>query len=215
MRDPVFVEAVWLMMCLPHVAGSPKPDDGMAAMGVRIHGEMSIPGLLAAVDGALERVQRQCDGNATDLGEIARQAALSALGDAVHSRLPGLWAPTADDVRHALAVHRSTEAGADLVQQFHARFVQRLLHFYIDRDLHRMIGPEKVSKSFSDRRDFDAALRRHCDEASLIMRGFARDWLGLHIYRDGRLPTQNDVRRFTSYSLEKLRLELTQRRGLS
>lgn len=215
MRDPVFVQAVWLMMCLPHAAASAQPEGSIAALGVTIPGELSVAGLLAGVDAALEAVQRRCDGKATDLGEIARQSALAAMADAIGSTLPALWQPTAEDVRHAIAVRRSTEGSADLVQQFHARFVERVLQFYIDRDLHRMVGPEKVSKSFNDRRSFDAALRRHCDEASLIMRGFARDWLGARVYRDGRIPTHDDVRRFTSYSLEKMRHELSQRQGAS
>jgi hypothetical protein len=215
MRDPVFVEAVWLLMCLPHVAASPRFEDGMAAVGVSVSGRLSVASLLAGVDAALERVQRQCDSKATDLGEIARQAALSCLSAAIHSRLPVLWQPTSEDTRHVLAVLRSPEACADLIQQFHARFVERILHFYIDRDLHRMVGPERVSKSFNDRRNFDAALRRYCEEASLIMRAFARDWLGKNIYRDGKRLTQRDVERFASFSLQKLKVELAHRKGLS
>ncbi|MEJ1936902.1 hypothetical protein WDZ92_42455, partial [Nostoc sp. NIES-2111] len=202
MRDPVFVEAVWLLVCLPQVAAAPLFEEGAHAIGVRLAGPVSVASLLASVDAALERVQRQCQSDATDLGEIARQAALSSLNEAVHSRLPGLWEAISEDVRHALAALRSAEATAALVQQFHARFVERILHYYIDRNLHRMVGPERTSRSLSDRQNFEAALRRHCDEASLIMRGFARDWLGVNIYRDGKTLTQKDVRRFTAYSLE-------------
>ena len=45
------------------------------------------------------------------------------------------------------------------------------------------------------------------------MRAYARDWLGKNQYRDGKTLTREDIRRFTGYSVEKLRIELAQRKG--
>jgi hypothetical protein len=47
------------------------------------------------------------------------------------------------------------------------------------------------------------------------MRTYARDWLGKNQYRDGKTLTRDDIRRFTSHSVEKLRIELAQRKGAS
>ncbi|GGG39233.1 hypothetical protein GCM10010964_28500 [Caldovatus sediminis] len=214
-KDPVFIEALWLLVRLPQAAGSSAFVDGLAALGLKGRPPGSLPELLAAFDSALERVQRRAAGGATDLGEMARQAALSALAEALQPRLPVLWQPTAEDLRHSVASLRSADAFADLAQRFHSRFVDRVIHYFIDRNLHRMIGPERATKSLNDVEAFNGAIRRHCDEASLIMRAFARDWLGKNFYRDGKALTQDDVRRFASYSVEKLRIELAQRKGTS
>lgn len=213
MKDPVFIEALWLLVRLPQAASSNSVVDGLASLGLTGGPPGSLPDLLVALDSALEHVQRRSAGGATDLGEMARQSALSALAETLQPRLPALWQPTAEDVRHSMASLRSADGFADLAQRFHSHFVNRVIHFFIDRNLHRMIGPERVTKSLNDLEAFDGAIRRHCDEASLIMRAFARDWLGKNYYRDGKVLTQDDVRRFAGHSVEKLRIELAQRKG--
>jgi hypothetical protein len=60
---------------------------------------------------------------------------------------------------------------------------------------------------------FDASIRRHCHEAALIMRTFAKDWLGKNYYKDGRTISRNDVRQFSAYVVEKIGIELENRRG--
>lgn len=213
-KDPVFLEALWLLARLPQAASSTAFAKALADLGFPARPPASLAELLAVFDNTLERVQRRFPGAGTDLGELARQAALSALAETLQPRLPTLWQPTAEDVRHCLTSLRSPEAFADLAQRFYSRWVERVIHYFIDRNLHRMIGPERATKSLHDLDAFNAAIRRHCDEASLIMRGFARDWLGKHVYRDGRMLTRGDVARFASYSAEKLHLELAQRRGM-
>lgn len=214
-KDPVFIEALWLLVRMPQAAASGSLPDALAALGLRASQPASLTDLLVAFDTALERVQRRSAGGATDLGEMARQSAKSALAETLQPRLPVLWQPTAEDLRHSLASLRSPEAFADLAQRFHSRFVDRVIHYFIDRNLHRMIGPERVTKSLNDLESFDGAVRRHCDESSLIMRTYARDWLGKNQYRDGKTLTRDDIRRFTSHSVEKLRIELAQRKGAS
>lgn len=212
-KDPVFIEALWLLAHMPQAAGSSSFAVGLEELGVKGGQPSSLAGLLSAFDSALERTQRQSAGKATDLGEMARQSALSALAETIQPRLPRLWPPTTEDLRHSVASLRSPDAFADLAQRFHSRFVDRVIHYFIDRNLHRMIGPAQVTKSLNDTENFNGAIRRHCDEASLIIRAYARDWLGKNLYRDGKSLTRDDIRRFTGYSVEKLRIELAQRRG--
>jgi DNA-binding GntR family transcriptional regulator len=146
---------------------------------------------------------------------MARQAALAAIAETLQPRLPALWQPNAEDLRHSLSALKSPDAFADLAQRFHSRFVDRLIHYYIDRNLHHMIWPDQATKSLSDIETFNGAIRRHCDEASLIMRAFARDWPGKNFYKDGKVLTRDDVRHFASHSAEKIRIELAQRKGSS
>jgi len=214
-KDPVFIEALWLLVRMPQAAASGSLPDGLAALGLRASRPASLVNLLVAFDTALEGVQRQSAGGATDLGEMARQSAKSALAETLQPRLPVLWQPTAEDLRHSLASLRSPETFADLAQRFHSRFVDRVIHYFVDRNLHRMIGPERATKSLNELEAFSGAIRRLCDEASLIIRPFARDWIGKNVHRDGKALTRDDVRRFVRHTVEKLRVELAKRKGES
>lgn len=211
--DPVFIEALWLLARLPQAAGAESASDELAELGFKTPLPKSIPDVLVAFDKALERVQRRFPNSGTDLGEHAHQAALSAIAETLQPRQADLWQPIVDKSRDHLASMQRTAAFAELTQRFYARLVERVIHYYLDRQLHRTIGPERVTKSLDDLSAFNAAIRRHCDEASFIMRGFARDWLGKNLYRDGKILTRGDMKNFAGYASEKLRRELDKRKG--
>lgn len=215
LKDPVFIEALWLLVRLPQAASAQVFPDALEALGLYGPAPTSVAELLVMFDATLERVQRNTSVGATDLGEMARQAALGALAESLQPRLPALWQPTPEDLRHSLSALKNAELFSDLAQRFHSRFVDRVIHYYLDRNLHRMITPDRVTKSLNDIATFNSAIRRHCDEASLIMRAFARDWLGKNFYKEGKELTRDDVQRFASHSIEKIRLELAQRKGAS
>lgn len=212
-KDPVFTEAMWLLVRIPQAVGSRDPENDLEALGLPAAACPSVTDVLVAYDAALERVQRQSHAGTTDLGEIARHAGLAALGEAIQNGLPSLWAPTAEDVRASISVLRGTEKFAAMAQRFYSNFIERVIHYYVDRNLHHLVGPDRVAKSVHDLRSFNEAIRRHCNEAALIMRAFARDWLGKNLYRDAKQVAKDDIRRFSGYAVQKIRIELDQRKG--
>lgn len=212
LKDPVFIEALWLLIRLPQAAASENFPAALGEIGMVGATPTSQSDVLVSYDRALEKVQRQLHAGATDLGEIARRAGLSALGEAIRGALPTLWAPTAADVRVSVAALKGTEHFAALAHRFYANFVERVIHYYVDRNLHNMVGSDRVARSVHDLRTFNEAIRRHCDESALIMRAFARDWLGKNHYQDGKQLSQDDVRRFSAHAAEKIRMELAMRK---
>ena len=211
-KDPVFVEALWLFIKLPQAAASKNFPAALARIGMEARAPASIPELMVAYDKALERVQRQLYADATDLGEISRNAALAALGNAVQSGMP-LWSPTPADVQASIAALRSPEKFGELAHQFYANFVERGIHYYVDRNLHKIVGADRIARSVHDLESYDAAIRRHCNEAALIMRAFAKDWLGKHLYRDGKEIGRENICRFSAYVVKKIGIELEKRKG--
>ena len=101
---------------------------------------------------------------------MARHAGVAALDEAVRDRLPRLWSPTAEDLRASVSALKGTERFAAMAHRFYSNFVERVIHYYVDRNLHHMVGPDRVARSVNDLRTFNEAIRRHCDEAALIMR---------------------------------------------
>ena len=212
LKDPVFVEALWLLIKLPQAAASKDYASALADIGMGARVPASVAELMVAFDRALERVQRRVHAGATDLGEIARQAGLAALGEAVEAGMP-MWSPTVADVQASAAALRSPEKFGALAHHFHANIVERVIHYYVDRNLHELVGADRVARSVHDLAAYNSAIRRHCIEAAQIMRAFARDWLGKNHYRDGRDISREDARRFSAYAVEKIGNELKNRKG--
>ena len=213
LKDPVFIEALWLLIRMPQAAASEDFPISLEDLGMAGMAPASLSDVLVSYDRALEKVQRRLHAGATDLGEIARRAGLSALGAEARQALPTLWAPTAADVRASVAALKGTEKFAALSQRFYASFVERVIHYYVDRNLHNMVGAGRIARSVHDLQAFNDSIRRHCDESALIMRAFAKDWLGKNHYKDGKQISRDDVRRFSAYAVEKIRIELDIRKG--
>lgn len=213
LKDDVFIEALWLLIRLPQAASAQNVPAALAEIGIADGLPISVSGALVGYDRAIERVQRGLHSGATDLGEIARRAGLAALGEAIQEGLPSLWKPTSADVQTSVASLKGTDKFAALAHRFYANFVERVIHYYVDRNLHNMVGVDRVAKSIHDLGSFDSAIRRHCDESALIMRAFARDWLGKNHYKDGKAISRKDVRGFSAHAVEKIRIELGLRKG--
>jgi hypothetical protein len=215
LKDPVFIEAFWLLVRMPQAAASNDFPDSLKDLDMPGIAPASMSDVLVIYDRALEKVQRRLHAGATDLGEIAHQAGLSALAAEVREALPTLWAPTAADVRASVAALKRTERFAALAQRFYANFIERVIHYYVDRNLHNMVGAGRVAKSVHDLRSFNESIRRHCNESALIMRAFAKDWLGKNHYNEGKQISKDDVLRFSAHAVEKMRIELGIRKGVA
>lgn len=106
LKDAVFIEALWLLIRTPQAAASKDFPANLKDLGMADMAPASLSDVLVSYDRAIEKVQRRLHAGATDLGEIARRAGLSALGEAVRGALPTLWAPTATDVQASVAALR-------------------------------------------------------------------------------------------------------------
>jgi hypothetical protein len=215
LKDPVFIRALWLLVRIPQATASTEFVADLQKLNMSVSSSPTLADILVAYDNSLEHLQRASHAAATDLGEMARHAGLAAIAETVQGRLPVLWNPNPEDVRASLTALRAPERFGEIAHKFFANFVERVIHYFIDRDLHRMVGPERVSRSLNDLQGFNAAIRRHCDESALIMRAFAKDWLGKNHYKQRKQITENAVRGFAEYAVEKIRIELDQRKGTS
>lgn len=212
LKDPVFVEALWLLIKLPQAARAEDFEGALNEIGMGPRRPSSVAELLVAYNQALERVQRRTHVGATDLGEIARESGAAALAEAVEAAMP-MWSPAADDIQASVAALRSPEKFGALAHHFHANFVERVIHYFVARNLHKLVGPDRIARSVHDLATYNSAIRRHCVEAALIMRAFARDWLGKNLYRDGKDISRDDARRFSAFAVEKIGNELNKRKG--
>lgn len=209
LKDPAFVEALWLLVRIPQAAKSAGFREALRAIGVKIPETATATDIVAGFDAAVEATQRARGSDVTDLGEIARQAGIAALYSLIQERLPALWEASAEDTRTTIATLSGPEKFGDLGQRFFGGFVEHTIHYFLDRAIPSHVGPERLSPSVGDWRLFDDAARRHSNEAALIMRAFAKDWLAKNVIHAGKEITRDDIARFGAYASEKIRKELS------
>jgi hypothetical protein len=213
LHDPAFIEALWLSVSVPKAAAADDFRGAMAELGVPVP-DFPLPiDILVGFDAALENAQRQPGAAITDLSEMARQAGLSALAGLMDDRLPTLWDVCHEDVRVTLASFAAPQRFGDLAQRFFTNFVERIIHYFVDRAMNRYVGADQIAYSLGDIGGFDDAVRRHCDEATIIMRAFAKDWLAKNVLHEGRTISRQDCRSFAAYASRKIDTELMVRSG--
>ena len=210
-RDPALIEAIWLLMKIPDAARSPNFVQELSTLGISVPNNPSITDVVAGFDAAVEAVQRQGRNGMTDLGEMAKQAGIAALYGVVQDRLPTLWTPTQEDERTTLASLHTPDRFGDLSQRFFSRLVEHNIQYFLDREMPKHIGPGSINHSIGDMVTFDGAVRRHCEETTVIMRAYARDWLGNHGFHQGKDLSRTDASNFSYTAFEKIRKELTVR----
>lgn len=211
LKDPAFVDALWLLIRIPQAATGDRFQEALRTIGVRVPESPSENDIVIGYDAAIESAQRRSGNGITDLSEMARQAGIAALASVIQERLPTLWTPTREDLRTTLATLSHPERFGDLAQRFFSGFVERTIQYFLDRAIHRHIGPCGLARSIGDLALFDAALRRHCAEATVIMRTFAKDWLAKNAIHAAKEITRSDVAGFGAYAAEKIAKELAVR----
>lgn len=92
-------------------------------------------------------------------------------------------------------------------QVFFARVVDQTFQYYLSRELSNHVGPGQRFASDADRQSFDRALTQHSYEAARIEESYAGGWYGKAVWQ-GEGLTRDSIRRFTAYSMTKLRGEL-------
>lgn len=211
-KDPVFIEALWLLVRIPQAAREKEFAKALRRLGLPVLDEPTLTDVVAGLDAAIEVVQRRNPGAVTDLSEMARHAAVAALHGVANERLPKLWATSLEDERTTLATLAAPEKFAELAQHFFAHMMDRKIQYFLARETPKHIGPGRFARSVAGLATFDQAVTRHCQETSVIMRVFARDWLGNNAFRLGKDISRQDVAGFGHVAFKKIRKELKIRR---
>lgn len=209
-NDPSLAEAVRLLVLMPSAAGHADFGDGLRSIGLDIRSEPSLFDIITAVTAYLDAAAASTRGR--DAAELATRALTGTLMDCVGRELPGLFSPTAEDVR--LGFHKlSRSAGmAVFCRTYFGTFVATALSYWLDRELAFHIGAGRRFGGVAERAAFDLALRQHTSEATRIIQEFSGGWVGKRLHDNGTI-TIADARDFAHVCLKKIVEELTVRRG--
>jgi hypothetical protein len=211
LKDKGLLEAIWLLLMVPQAARRKDFAAALSDIGIAVPPEPTLADVVVGYSDAVRRARSTSPQHATDLGDMACDAGVEALASLFDHKVPSLWTPTKEDIRTTLASFSSPDRFADLAQRFFSALLNRNLHYYLDRALPMHVSPSGAVQSVGDLASFDLAMRTHCDEATLIMRVFARDWVAKKVFVHKKGISRKAVRDFAYVSLSKLSNELAVR----
>ncbi|MEP9390585.1 hypothetical protein [Mesorhizobium sp. KR9-304] len=207
--DPAFVESMWLLLNIPLAAQERDFAAALRPLGLRVSPDPTMTDILAAFSEAADRARRVGGRRVTDFSVLARNAAMSALAGLAVERGPALWKASVEDQRTTLATFASTERFGELAQSFFTNILDGHLQYFLDREIPRHIGNGSSIRSVADTSYFESALRRHCRETTMIMRAYAKGWIGKNRYHLDKKLKREDAAAFAAYAFKKVRRELS------
>lgn len=205
--DPGLVHAVWLLAKLPDAARGGVFADALHTLGVTVSPTPSVAdltsGLARALDDHLDAHRQR-----SDVAEMALGAAVESIAGDLTRRTATLF-PAAGDAERGIAELGTEVQFGRLIRRFFARFTERCLNYYVDRELPRHVGEGKRFRTLADQQEFSRALDLHCQQASKIVESFAGGWWSKARFENDLSEAR--TARFVGYALKKVRDEL--RRG--
>lgn len=209
--DDAFVEMCWLLIKIPQAAKSSDIAAALKEIGIETPPDPSLLDVVIGLDGAIEKVLRYDGAHITDLGEMARQAGISTIHAVTQEHLPSLWKAEKKDEMTTLATLASTDKFGELAQRFFTNLTERNILYYLDREWPKHIGSDKLAHSIGDMSLLESSIHRHCEEATLIVRGYSKDWLGNNAYNKNQQISRYQARGFAAHALTKINSEMAVR----
>lgn len=210
--DPVFAEAVRLLVGIPIAARQEDFGDGLRQLDLEIAGPPTLFNIMTAVGARLGQIPSYHTSARTDLGELASRALQETLSSVIGRDLPGLFGPSAEDVQLSFRKFSYSSGIAVLTRNFFGGLVGTSLSYWLDRVLAGRIGAGERFADVAKKVAFDHALHLHVHEATRIVQEFSGGWVGKQMHDRGRIDTP-DARNFGHVCLKKIVEELQARRG--
>ncbi len=174
--------------------------------GISLTDQASIFDLTAGVQGAIDRHISGTALGATDLSEMAQQAAGAALTSLLAAETPSVFGDSeSQDLKKALRSLSTKKGFGQLGQKFFAHFVARFLNFHLSRATAAGLGTPRL-QNLGSIGEFNDALTTHCEESARIVRDFCGDWYSKTEYEQG-IDLANSGR-FLAIAVRKLKSEL-------
>jgi hypothetical protein len=198
---------------LTQIALASRKDNWEAALaehGLRVANAHTVFDFTAEVQNAIDRYVRQSSRGATDISEMAQQAAGETLLSLSRAHSHSLFGESSEDVREMMRALSTKKGFGELGQRFFGRFVARFLNFYLSRITAAQIGTKRIQDA-GDFSRFEDSLKLHCDQSARIVPDFCGAWYSKTEYKQG-IDLEN-TSGFLAVATQKLRAELEQQKA--
>jgi len=143
-----------------------------------------------------------------EYAELAKRAAADAMAFWTRSRSRQRDLFSTELKASQVWRYASTGAGfSEVSRAFFAKFVERYLKYFLEREASAQLGSLQDREEFSQRLEEQIdALSHHAFETSKIAQSFAAGWFNK--YARDRRPTDQEIEDFLAFAFGKLRQEL-------
>lgn len=205
-EDKGLVETVWLLTQIPLAARHQDFSAALRDAGLNVSDS---PGLMEIVGAISEAIDKRLfnNGGRTDLGEMAQMAASETISGVIGGRLPGLFAPTADDVRRQFASLATNKQFSFFAKEFFARLTNKCLNHYLSRAVSHHVGEGRRFATLAQQSEFTKALGTHCREAARIVEEFSGGWFSKTNWEQKGIPRESAAG-FAHVAMKKIVSEL-------
>ena len=205
-NDPGLVESLFILTQIPLAARSEDFIRSLREAGLNVSATPTLMEVLGAVADAVDgRLARK--GGRTDLGEMAEMAAVETLSASCANRTPGLFSTPTADLQQAFSALATSANCSVFARSFFARLTERYLGYFLSRAYSHHVGEGKRFSTLAQQGSFEAALKRHCHEASVIVETFAGEWFSKTKWEKGNIG-RDDASGFAYVALKKICAEL-------
>jgi len=208
--DFAFREAVWLMTQFGVAGSKDNPAQHLDSLGIAVSGASSVVEVALAVAGELDR-RIDASRRRSDFGEMAQRALISSITEHLQEKTPGLIPPTAGEIKARLGKLGKKKEFAQLSRSFFSKLTNQCLEYFLSKNLAAHVGEARRFATTEQLAQFEAALTKHCDEASAIVEDFSADWFSKNRFEGGGEISREKAEGFGWYALEKMRRELAER----
>jgi hypothetical protein len=211
--DPGVRYTFYLLTQLVLASRDPDWRSELDQHGITLSDHSSVFDLTAELQGAIDRYVSSTALGATDLSEMAQQAAGEALTSLLAWQTPRIFGDIdSNDLKDALRSLSTKKGFGQLGQRFFARFVARFLNFHLSRATAAGLGAPRL-QNLGYIGEFNEALTTHCEESARIVRDFCGDWYSKTDYEQGIDPANSA--RFLAVAVRKLKSELQNQGSVS
>jgi hypothetical protein len=207
-NDPIISHSFWLLTQIVIAARAPDFSQALRSLGLPV----DRPTLLRLTTEIVSEIDRYAavTGERSDLGEMAELSAAESLSAVAGRQSNDLFGASPERTRNALAGLATARQFPVLARDFFTRLTRRQFSYFLSRELSRHVGANSRFRTTQDHQLFEAALDRHCQEATRIIEEFSGHWLRKRMI-EGQL-SEEEARGFVHIAFKKIRAEMEKRR---
>lgn len=206
--DTGFREAVYLLVQMGVAATKDDPLGHMADLGVNVPGNATVLDVTISLREALERNVNR-NGERSEFGAKASDALTGALTRHLQNKVPQLFSTEPEDIKNAFSgLRKKTEFG-ELGRDFFSRLTYGSMDWFVSRTLSTHLGDSLAFPTTNQMRQFEDAMKLHCEETSFIVKEFCGDWCSKARYEGGGDVSKDDADKFGWGAITKMRKEFT------
>lgn len=203
-QDAGYQKSVWLLIQLGIAAQSKDFVGYMRKIGIPLSSTPSLPELKARLQEAIDESCWNSGEMKTNLMEFSSNALLSAVESAVETQVGNGLFPISDaDYQTALGRLGKNDEFSHLGQIFFSELTARGLQYYLSHLTHSLVGVSRRTPTLHEKRIFDNALKKHCDETAIVTRDYVVAWLRKHQYQLKDISDKKIVD-FANFGIKKM-----------